>query len=125
MIVMKRYVKVDSVVSRLREESYNAIPCYGVHPWFLHDVDKIFGEEEEWEWLVESRKHLIDNPNAIMGKLDWMVQDGEKWKKKKTMILIREKIWTVKLFGIENVFSHVQWKYNKELLNNNCILQLN
>ena len=33
------YVHVDSVVFRLREESYNAIPCYGVHPWFLHDVD--------------------------------------------------------------------------------------
>ena len=71
------YVKVDSVVSRLRDESYTAIPCYGVHPWFLHDVDNIYGEEEDWEWLVELRKHLIDNPEAIVGEIGL---DGARWR---------------------------------------------
>ena len=71
------YKQVDSVVSKLREESYNAIPCYGVHPWFLHDVDNIYGEEEEWEWLIELRKHLIDNPDAIVGEIGL---DGARWR---------------------------------------------
>ena len=71
------YVHVDSVVFRLREESYNAIPCYGVHPWFLHDVDNIYGEEEDWEWLIELRNHLIDNPDAIVGEIGL---DGARWR---------------------------------------------
>jgi len=71
------YKQVDSVVSKLREESYNAIPCYGVHPWFLHDVDNIYGEEEDWEWLIELRKHLIDNPDAIVGEIGL---DGARWR---------------------------------------------
>ena len=71
------YIQVDSVVSRLRDQSYNAIPCYGVHPWFLHDVDNIYGEQEDWEWLVELRKHLIDNPDAIVGEIGL---DGARWR---------------------------------------------
>lgn len=72
------YAAVDSVVSTLREFRYQAVPCYGIHPWFLHEVhinDNNEGEEEEW--LVELRQRLINNPDAIVGEIGL---DGARWR---------------------------------------------
>ena len=76
------YTSVDNVVSKLRNMSYSAIPCYGIHPWFLHEM-KIMEEEddednyEEEEWLSELRTRLENNPDAIVGEIGL---DGARWR---------------------------------------------
>ena len=73
------YTSVDNVVSMLRRISFcSAVPCYGIHPWFLHEVE-IGGEDndKEEEWLSELRTRLVSNPDAIVGEIGL---DGARWR---------------------------------------------
>lgn len=58
------------------------VPCYGVHPWFLHEVD-----DKHWEasiegvplWLQDLEDLVKSTPEAIVGEigLDGFHFDGE------------------------------------------------
>eukprot|EP00804_Cyclotella_cryptica_P013827 CCRYP_020882-RA/>CCRYP_020882-RA protein AED:0.10 eAED:0.10 QI:0/0.6/0.66/1/0.2/0.16/6/1318/488 len=75
------YSAVESVVRELRERSYNAVPCYGVHPWFLNDVitdpeaTRVLENGEEL-WLNELKERLQMHPDAIVGEIGL---DGARW----------------------------------------------
>jgi len=87
------YAQVDACVSTLHEQSYLAVPCYGIHPWFLHEVLALDEEEvgnynsnsgaiegegnKDDDWLTELRQRLIDHPNAIVGEIGL---DGARWR---------------------------------------------
>ena len=86
------YSRVDSIVSKLRGRSYKAVACYGVHPWFLHEVLKPtldeYKEDNELsapnknnmrdaDWLLELKQRLINNPDAIVGEIGL---DGARWR---------------------------------------------
>ncbi|KAL9182991.1 hypothetical protein ACHAXT_004270 [Thalassiosira profunda] len=87
------YPAVDSAVAALRENSYRAVPCYGIHPWFLHEVvlpsqsdgdgstDGGSSGSDDGEWLAELRQRLIDNPDAIVGEIGL---DGARWREVET-----------------------------------------
>lgn len=52
------------------------VACYGVHPWFLHQV--LDGDDnKEINWLVELRQRLINDPCAIVGEIGL---DGARWR---------------------------------------------
>ncbi|KAL7458113.1 hypothetical protein ACHAWC_009630 [Mediolabrus comicus] len=69
------YRTVDSVVSGLRMRGFQAVPCYGIHPWFLHDV--LSSSSRQLDWLVEDlQQNLIDHPDAIVGEIGL---DGSRW----------------------------------------------
>jgi Tat protein secretion system quality control protein TatD with DNase activity len=87
------YAQVDACVSTLHEQSYLAVPCYGIHPWFLHEVLALDEEEvgnynsnsgaiegdgnKDDDWLTELRQRLIDHPTAIVGEIGL---DGARWR---------------------------------------------
>ncbi|KAL7535458.1 hypothetical protein ACHAXR_006506 [Thalassiosira sp. AJA248-18] len=83
------YAAVDSVVAKLRERSYRAVPCYGIHPWFLHEVlnttsssddeskNSFNDDGKEDDWLVDLKQRLIDHPDAIVGEIGL---DGARWR---------------------------------------------
>ena len=80
------YPVVDAVVSDLRARSYRAVPAYGIHPWFLHEVLPASGEsdandagfeESSSEWLSELRQRLVDHPEAAVGEIGL---DGARWR---------------------------------------------
>ncbi len=72
------YRTVDSVVSGLRTRGFQAVPCYGIHPWFLHDV--LSSSSQQLDWLVEDlQQNLIDHPDAIVGEIGL---DGSRWVEK-------------------------------------------
>jgi Tat protein secretion system quality control protein TatD with DNase activity len=52
------------------------VACYGVHPWFLHEVLDDANKEEN-KWLVELKQRLIDDPYAIVGEIGL---DGARWR---------------------------------------------
>lgn len=68
------YCEVDDVVSDLREKGFRAVPCYGVHPWFLYDL--LTSSDEEVDWLGELKNRLIDHPDSIVGEIGL---DGARW----------------------------------------------
>ncbi|KAL7496002.1 hypothetical protein ACHAWT_005466 [Skeletonema menzelii] len=82
------YTKVDSIVSGLRDRDYAAVPCYGIHPWFLYDV--LTSSDEEKDWLKELRQRLIDHPDAIVGEIGL---DGNRWVEVEQSDQIEESIW--------------------------------
>lgn len=82
------YAAVDAAVAGLVDRnsdddgSVRAVSCYGIHPWFLHEVlDDISNPADvadcEEEWLVELRRRLVDNPDAIVGEIGL---DGARWR---------------------------------------------
>jgi Tat protein secretion system quality control protein TatD with DNase activity len=79
------YPAVGSVASELESSKYGlAVPCYGVHPWFLHEVlpdgDNDDDEDEDDDddgWLAELRRRLVDRPGAIVGEIGL---DGARWR---------------------------------------------
>lgn len=82
------YTEVDSIVSGLRDRHYTAVPCYGIHPWFLFDV---LTSSEGAEWLAELKQRLIDHPDAIVGEIGL---DGNRWVEvEKQSDQIEESIW--------------------------------
>lgn len=82
------YTEVDSIVSGLRDRHYTAVPCYGIHPWFLFDV---LTSSEEAEWLAELKQRLIDYSDAIVGEIGL---DGNRWVEvEKQSDQIEESIW--------------------------------
>ncbi len=82
------YTEVDSIVSGLRDRHYTAVPCYGIHPWFLFDV---LTSSEEAEWLAELKQRLINHPDAIVGEIGL---DGNRWVEvEKQSDQIEESIW--------------------------------
>ncbi len=81
------YSKVDSIVSGLRDRDYTAVPCYGIHPWFLYDV---LTSSEEVDWLVELKQRLIDHPDAIVGEIGL---DGNRWVEVEQSDQTEESIW--------------------------------
>jgi TatD DNase family protein len=76
------YPHVESVVSDLRQKNYKAVPCYGIHPWFLNDVltdpesTRILENGDE-VWLHDLKQRLIQQPDAIVGEIGL---DGARWK---------------------------------------------
>jgi len=63
------------------------IACYGVHPWFLREAllndskhnedDNDDYDDEDKKWLTELRRHLINDPSAIVGEIGL---DGARWR---------------------------------------------
>jgi TatD DNase family protein len=48
------------------------IPCYGVHPWFLHELDDshwALNESDVPMWLAEIESLVKDNPEATVGEI--------------------------------------------------------
>lgn len=82
------YCKVDSIVSGLRDRDYRAVPCYGIHPWFLYDV--LSSSDEETVWLGELKQRLIDHPDAIVGEIGL---DGNRWVEVEQSDDSEESIW--------------------------------
>jgi Tat protein secretion system quality control protein TatD with DNase activity len=76
------YSHVESVVSDLRKNNYKAVPCYGIHPWFLNDVltdpesTRVLENGDE-VWLDDLKLRLIQQPGAIVGEIGL---DGARWK---------------------------------------------
>jgi Tat protein secretion system quality control protein TatD with DNase activity len=75
------YNNVHSVVCDLRKRNYEAVPCYGIHPWFLNDVltdpeSTRLLENGEEVWLNELRQRLQQNSDAIVGEIGL---DGARW----------------------------------------------
>jgi len=69
---------------RQYDQNLAIVPCYGVHPWFLHELT-----DEHWKptnaatepcWLEEMRNQLVSNPDSIVGEigLDGFHFDGTK-----------------------------------------------
>jgi len=83
------YIKVDSIVSGLRDRDYRAVPCYGIHPWFLYDV-LTSSDDEEVDWLGELKQRLIDHPDAIVGEIGL---DGNRWVEVEQSDQSEESIW--------------------------------
>ncbi|KAL7546460.1 hypothetical protein ACHAWF_009802 [Thalassiosira exigua] len=76
------YAVVDSAAVKLRARFGHGVPCYGVHPWFLHEValsppssDVTSGDAECW--LAELRRRLTDDPRAVVGEIGL---DGARWR---------------------------------------------
>lgn len=54
------------------EGSVQVVPCFGVHPWFLHelsDLDREFVEDGQPRWINEMECLIKANPNAIVGEI--------------------------------------------------------
>jgi Tat protein secretion system quality control protein TatD with DNase activity len=83
----KDYDEVDSIVSGLRNRDYRAVPCYGIHPWFLYDV---LTSSDEGDWLGELKQRLIDHPDAIVGEIGL---DGNRWVEVEQSDESDESIW--------------------------------
>lgn len=81
------YTKVDSIVSGLRDRDCTAVPCYGIHPWFLYDV---LTSEEEVHWLRELKQRLISHSDAIVGEIGL---DGNRWVEVEQSDTTQDSIW--------------------------------
>jgi Tat protein secretion system quality control protein TatD with DNase activity len=121
------YPKVDECVSRLHERSYMAVPCYGIHPWFLHEVlsldDERVGHDnnsnsgdfegvanKQDAWLMELRYRLLANPLAIVGEIGL---DGARWRSVPDDDNVDNKA-SDKVTN--NQASNTVWKYQKRIL---------
>lgn len=75
------YSAIESAVNELRKRSFKAVPCYGVHPWFLNDVltdpeaSRVLENGEE-VWFNELKQRLQLHPDAIVGEIGL---DGARW----------------------------------------------
>jgi Tat protein secretion system quality control protein TatD with DNase activity len=69
----------DNMNINENQRRMKGVACYGVHPWFLHEVldddDANYNKEESW--LVELRQRLIDDTSAIVGEIGL---DGARWR---------------------------------------------
>ena len=77
--VPEDYRTIDSVVSGLQTRGYQAVPCYGIHPWFLYDVlssSSSSSSQQKLDWLEDLQQNLIDHPDAIVGEIGL---DGSRW----------------------------------------------
>ena len=49
------------------------MPCYGVHPWFLHDIDeddwKIVDDTSQPLWITQLERLIKDTPEATVGEI--------------------------------------------------------
>jgi len=80
------FAAVDSIVAELHRRSFRAVPCYGVHPWFLNDLLVSSAEESgagggagvssDDEWLMDLRRRLMDKEDSIVGEIG---VDGARW----------------------------------------------
>lgn len=75
------YNDVESIASELIKLNYKAVPCYGIHPWFLNDVlldtesTQVLDNGEE-VWLHDLKQRLLQQPGAIVGEIGL---DGARW----------------------------------------------
>ena len=78
------FTAVDTIVAELHRRSFRAVPCYGIHPWFLNELLVSSAEESgggasvssDDEWLVDLRRRLVDNKDSIVGEIGL---DGARW----------------------------------------------
>ena len=88
-IVNSTSMQLNSRIDDARNTDTNhttmkGVACYGVHPWFLHEVLLNDGKRNENnddydddEWLAGLRRHLINDPSAIVGEIGL---DGARWR---------------------------------------------
>ena len=113
------YPQVDACVSTLHERSYMAVPCYGIHPWFLHEVLHLNDEDrgtdggkesnKDNDWLVELRGRLMANPHAIVGEIGL---DGARWRVPKGDNAVNKSRDEI----ANNQDNTTAWKYQKRML---------
>jgi len=65
------FCPVDSTCSILSDHGFIAVPCYGAHPWFLHEI-----QEDLNEWSRELRNKVHENEAACVGEIGL---DGARW----------------------------------------------
>jgi Tat protein secretion system quality control protein TatD with DNase activity len=83
MAIMSTHPRDWDLVARLavelqRPHVFHTVPCFGVHPWFLHQVLCCDDEEEELSsssariapvWVHELEQRLIATPHSIVGEI--------------------------------------------------------
>ncbi|KAL7470154.1 hypothetical protein ACHAXS_010390 [Conticribra weissflogii] len=78
------YAMVDSLVLELRRRDFRAVPCYGIHPWFLNEVllesnsmsnNHEMGKSDD-DWYNKLKQRLQKQPDAIVGEIGL---DGARW----------------------------------------------
>jgi len=73
---------VEVSCKNFEERGLLAIPCYGAHPWFLHDITTQEDEiKDDYDalWINELRERLENNPKACVGEIGL---DGIRWNEK-------------------------------------------
>lgn len=72
MALMSTHPRDYSVVSQLAKhltsEKTHVVPCFGVHPWFLHEVPEDAPSESS-AWLFELEQQLLSYPQSIVGEI--------------------------------------------------------
>jgi len=59
MAVMSTHPRdFDLVLELARSSGQRSIPCVGVHPWFLHELD-----ENDWQIIIPKEANLAHSPN--------------------------------------------------------------
>lgn len=65
MAIMSTHPRDFSTVldlsTTLSSESQHVVPCFGVHPWFLHETDS--------NWLSQVETSIAETPQAIVGEI--------------------------------------------------------
>ena len=86
-------IVTSSCSSFSQTHGVQAVPCYGVHPWFLHEMNThslLLQDEENMNiedknelpfWALEMQDYLIKNPNACVGEIGL---DGARWHNHET-----------------------------------------
>ena len=76
MAIMSTHPRDWDRILQLKEELTNGapgvqiVPTFGVHPWFLHQVDQpVVDSTSLPAWLVEMEENLIATPGSIVGEI--------------------------------------------------------
>lgn len=56
----------DAVEALAAAHPGRVVPCFGVHPWYAHEV---FGEESGGGWVDDLRARLARHPRAAVGEI--------------------------------------------------------
>ena len=77
---------VTSTCSTLSQnEKIHAIPCYGLHPWFIHELENEQNHDNNSDTIKQCFHQIEDllsqNPNACVGEIGL---DGARWTNPQT-----------------------------------------